>query len=275
MVHLESKIEEISSLLDSYSENSAESIKTEILTIVRTEVSNVKKELDSVKKRLIKPDISYEQLVSQVVETMRATSIDCSISLFENVSNQLLNPQSNHDIINGEISLLTGQIIQGLSEDNLWYLANTIHPHKDDSLTDIAFLTNAIITSVKDICKEFLIENNKVDYSFDDLKAMAVQFVNNNNIAEDTIYQWLEKRLRETPELDRAAHGIVSNMMSSLLERVTPNNLEKIYTEELFKYENSHLLPEEFRVNDGSDTEEVLAETLKLYLFFTILNQEV
>ncbi len=270
-----SKIEEISSLLDSYKESGSESTKCDIINIVETEFSSLQNEIIAVKKRLITPDISLDALVSQVVEMMKVTSIDFDTTLFSVVLIQLQDPQSNHDIINGEIRLIAGQTIQNLSEDNLWYLANTAQPSKNEPISDVDFLTELLISSTKKDCKEYLIETKQLDRNFDDLKSMAIEFLNSNKIASDNIYQWLEKKLYDNRKLDRVTHGIVTNMMSSILEKFSPESIENIYKNELFIDENSHFIPNEYSFDDGSEKAEVIIETLKRYIFFTIINQEV
>jgi len=275
LIHIENKIEEIEALLDTFSEERSDEQKTEILDILKSEFLSMNNEMFALKKRLITPDISYDSLVSQVVEIMKATFIDYDQSLFQKVTELLLDPQSTMDSVDGEIRLISVQLIQSISEDSVWYLANTTQHPKGKDLSDSEFLIESVIESAKRVCKEYLIEIEQLDHSFEDLKSMAMQFVNSNNIDKDTIYEWLEKKLLDNPQLDRVTLGIVSNMVSSVLENISSKNIDTIYQNELFSPENSLFIPEGYSFNDGSDAEEVVIETLKKYLFFTIINQEL
>ncbi len=272
VIDINKQLAEFSNSISDFSENNATQLKKSAVSFLEVQLQNANREILDLKKRLISPEVSYESLLGEAKIKALTAPCDSGYDLQTTVGHFF--QQDNRDKILEKglidnLTIIAESLIEPLNEDTLWYFSEfCIEKDTEKNISIVSDIVKKLIQkAVDEVSEKNTLKN------FENLKEMTLTFVQSNNIDQETIYNWITKKLHEAPTLDRLTSNILSNMIDTIIDELPVGNMDNIFEKELFNYENHEFIPQEFK-NKGSikksDRQEVVVGTLKLFLLCNI-----
>ncbi len=252
------------SALESSIDKSLAQCKTVILSQVEGTIADLKREIYDLKSRLIKPEQTYSDFINKMVslakerKAMNGESLYIAIVKNEESSNAI---ESLFETPQTKLEQLISTELQTLSTDTVWFFSNKEITLKSNETNDLKRVTQdllkQVITHSEKQIKETAFANGKFR-NYQELIEMVYDLVNREMIGEDTILQWLCKKVKEAPQLDTLTSNLLSNMVSSVVDELAEGNCVDIHKNEV-EFETIETYSEEI-------SEEFLIEQLKSIL---------